>query len=347
LLQIAFLWTKQYVEGTIYWRQKKIVDRRYQMGYSPTTIRAPLDVPPEMRSEYAQNMLSITRGSGRLMLFAGDQKIEHLNDDFYGAGISPDDNDPEHLFRIASSAEIGCFATQMGLIARYGEDYPRVNYLLKLNSKTHLVKTEQAEPWSRAFYSLAQVDEFRQRSGLSVPAVGYTVYPGSEHEAHMLREAAQVIYGAHELGMIAVLWVYPRGAAVQDERDPHLIAGAAGLGCALGADFVKINYPKKDDVDSKVAFKEAVQAAGRCKVLCAGGSTVDVKLFLERLWEQVFVSGASGNATGRNVHQKRLKEAIRMCNAISAIVVNGVGLEAALDVYTGRKEFKVKEYSKP
>jgi DhnA family fructose-bisphosphate aldolase class Ia len=317
------------------------------MGFSSTTIRAPLDVPEEMRTQYVKNLFNITRGSGRLMLFAGDQKIEHLNDDFFGAGISPDDNYPEHLFRIASGAEIGCFATQMGLLARYGEDYPRVNYLVKLNSKTNLVKTEQAEPLSSALYTLAQVDEFRQHSALSIPAVGYTIYAGSEHEAHMLREAAQIIYGAHKRGMIAIVWIYPRGAAVKDEHDPHLIAGAAGLGGALGADFVKVNYPKQEGVDSKEAFKEAVQAAGRCKVLCAGGSSVDVKLFLERLWEQVFVSGAGGNATGRNIHQKRLKEAIQMCNAISAIVVNGAGVQEALDIYTGRKEFKVKDYTMP
>jgi DhnA family fructose-bisphosphate aldolase class Ia len=317
------------------------------MGLTSATIRAPLDVPQEMRAEYIRNALNITRGSGRLMLFAGDQKIEHLNDDFYGPGISPDDNDPEHLFRIASGAEIGCFATQMGLLARYGEDYPRVNYLVKLNSKTNLVKTDQADPLSGAFYTMAQVDEFRQHSGLRIPAVGYTIYAGSEHEAQMLHEASQIIHGAHERGIVAVVWIYPRGAAVKDEYDPHLIAGAAGLGCALGADFVKVNYPKKDGIDSKEAFKEAVQAAGRCKVLCAGGSSVGVKLFLERLWEQLFVSGAGGNATGRNIHQKRLKEAIQMCNSISAIVVNGVGVEEAMDIYTGRKEFKLKDDTMP
>lgn len=315
------------------------------MDFSMSAIRAPLDVPQELRMEYKRNLFTITKGSGRLMLFAGDQKIEHLNDDFHGPGISPDDNDPEHLFRIASGAEIGCFATQMGLIARYGEDYPNVNYLIKLNSKSNLVKTAQAEPFSGLFYSMEQVDGFRKSSALNIPAVGYTIYAGSEYEAHMLHEAAQIIHGAHKRGMIAIIWVYPRGKAVKDEHDPHLIAGAAGLGAALGADFVKVNYPKKDGVDSKEAFKEAVQAAGRCKVLCAGGSTVDVKLFLERLWEQIFVSGASGNATGRNIHQKRLKEAIQMCNAISAIVVNGEGVEEALQICTGRKEFKVKDYN--
>jgi DhnA family fructose-bisphosphate aldolase class Ia len=37
--------------------------------------------------------------------------------------------------RIASRAQIGVFATQLGLIARYGMDYPEVLYLVKLNSK--------------------------------------------------------------------------------------------------------------------------------------------------------------------------------------------------------------------
>jgi hypothetical protein len=34
-----------------------------------------------------------------------------------------------------------------------------------------------------------------------------------------------------------------------------------------------------------------------------------------------------------------------MCNAISAIVVNGEGVEEALQICTGRKEFKVKDYN--
>ncbi len=312
-----------------------------------TRVKVPLDVPKDMRTTYAKNFNLITKGSGRLMLFAGDQKIEHLNDDFYGSGIAPDDNDPEHLFRIASNATIGCFATQMGLIARYAEDYPRVSYLIKLNSKTNLVKTEQADPYSGAFYSVDQVDEFRESSELIIPAIGYTIYPGSEFEASMLFEAAELIHDAHQRGMLAVIWAYPRGKAVKNENDPHLIAGAAGLGCCLGADFIKVNYPHGADIDSKEAFKEAVHAAGRCRVLCAGGSSVDVKLFLQRLWEQIYVSGASGNATGRNIHQKRLEEAIRMCNAISAIVITRADVNEAMAIYTGRKELKLKGDNKP
>ena len=48
-------------------------------------VKVPLDVPAGMRDVYLANYDLITQGSGRLMLFAGDQKMEHLNDDFYGA----------------------------------------------------------------------------------------------------------------------------------------------------------------------------------------------------------------------------------------------------------------------
>jgi fructose-bisphosphate aldolase / 6-deoxy-5-ketofructose 1-phosphate synthase len=85
----------------------------------------PLDVPLGMQETYRANLRKITHGTGRLMLMAGDQKVEHLNEDFYGPHIAPDDADPEHLFRIASRARIGVLAIQLGLIARYGMDIRR------------------------------------------------------------------------------------------------------------------------------------------------------------------------------------------------------------------------------
>jgi fructose-bisphosphate aldolase/6-deoxy-5-ketofructose 1-phosphate synthase len=311
------------------------------MSMTAKDLMTPLDVPEEARGKYVDNYLTITRGSGNLMLFAGDQKVEHLNDDFYGEGIHEDDSDPEHLFRIASQAEIGVFATQLGLIARYGRDYPAVPYLVKLNSKTNLVKTSQTDPFSQQWYEAYQVVDFTNDSGLKILGVGYTVYLGSEFEHEMLHQAAQIIHEAHQNGLITVLWVYPRGKAVQDERDPHLIAGATGAAACLGTDFVKVNYPRKEGFESKEVLKEAIKAAGRTKVVCAGGSSVDVRAFLQQLHDQIFVSGAAGNATGRNIHQKPLSEAVRMCNAISAITIKGLSVEEAMAIYEGKKELIV------
>lgn len=299
-------------------------------------VIVPLDVPKAMRETYVNNYMEMTRGTGRLMLFAGDQKVEHLNDDFYGEGVPEDDADPEHLFRIASQAKIGIFATQLGLLARYGMDYRDVPYLVKVNSKTNLVETAQADPFSNLWYDVDQVIEFKENSGLKILGVGYTIYLGSEFEAEMLVQAAQVIYDAHQHGMLSVLWIYPRGEAVKDEKGPHLIAGATGVGACLGTDFVKVNYPKKEGAKSAEIFKEAIRAAGRTRVVCAGGTSDEAEAFLKKLYDQIHISGAQGNATGRNIHQKPLDEAVRMCNAVYAITVEDASVEDALKIYKGK-----------
>jgi fructose-bisphosphate aldolase / 6-deoxy-5-ketofructose 1-phosphate synthase len=306
-------------------------------------VVVPLDVPRTARKTYKENYLQITRDSGRLMLFAGDQKVEHLNDDFYGEGVSPDDNGPEHLFNIAVQSKIGVFATQLGLIARYGMDYPDVPYLVKLNSKTNIVKTSQADPCSGQWLEVADVVDFRDDSGLKVLGVGYTIYLGSEHESEMLAEAARIVFDAHHYGLITVLWIYPRGKAVKDEKDPHLIAGATGVAACLGTDFVKVNYPAKPGLQSKDIFKEAVLAAGRTKVVCAGGGSEDVESFLTTLHDQIHVSGASGSATGRNIHQKPLREAISMCNAIFAITVDDATQKEALKIYNEGPDYSYEQ----
>lgn len=287
------------------------------------TVRVPLDVPADRRKTWEENYRLMTRDKGRLFLMAGDQKVEHLNDDFFGQGIDPEDASPEHLFRIASAAPIGCFATQLGLIARYGESYPDIPYLVKLNSKSHLVKTAQREPVSLQWQTMEQVGAFIKSSGLKITGVGYTIYPGSEHESEMLTEAARLINDAHRMGLVAVIWAYPRGKAVNREQDPHMVAGAAGVAACLGADFVKVNPPLSPEGKPEGhLLSEAVKAAGRTGVVCAGGHETTPEAFLGRLHDQIHEGGTVGCATGRNVHQRSLEEAVRLCKAIHAVAID-------------------------
>jgi class I fructose-bisphosphate aldolase len=304
-------------------------------------VRVPADVPADMRETYIDNYLKATHNTGRLMLFACDQKVEHLNDDFYGEGIHADDADPEHLFRIGSQGICGVLAGQRGLIAAYAADYPDINYLVKINSKTHLVKTSQDDPYSPQLYDIQTVLDLRA-NGVNVVGIGYTIYLGSEYESQMMAEAGQLIADAHALGLIVVLWMYPRGKAVGDEKDPHLIAGAAGVACTLGSDFVKVNPPKGTDEKSSAEFlKEAAWASGRTGLVCAGGSTVDASTFLAQLYDQIHTGGAVGNATGRNIHQRGLDEAVRLTKAISAITLGDWGVEDAVAVFEGEKDFTI------
>ena len=302
-------------------------------------VRVPANVAPSARERYVENYLKLTRHTGRVALFAGDQKIEHLNDDFYGEGIPLDDADPEHLFKIAQGAKPGCLAVQLGLAAAYGEDYPDINYLIKLNSKTNLVKSDQRDPASLCLHAVDDVIDVAEGSGLSIVGVGYTIYLGSEYESDMLTEAAQVIHEAHQNGLCVVLWIYPRGAAVKDPKCPHLTAGATGTALCLGADFVKVSYPKVTEGSQAEAFKEATMAAGRTGVIVSGGSSRDVRAFLKDLHEQIHIAGARGNATGRNIHQKPLGEAVRMAKAINAITLGDQDVDSAYRVYQGDVDY--------
>ncbi len=299
-------------------------------------INVPVDVKYENERTYIESYLELTRETGRLMLFAGDQKVEHMNNDFYGEGIAKDDSNPVHLFEIASKAKIGVFATQFGLISKYAPDFPRIPYLVKLNSKTNLIPKSDKDPISTQWIDVEQVVKLKRRTGLNILGIGYTIYLGSKYENTMLKEAAQAITKAHENGLIAIIWSYPRGKAVPNEKDPHIIAGAAGVAATLGADFVKVNMPKSDKENPIELLKEAVSAAGKTQLVCAGGSSTNPREFLQRLYNQIHIAGTAGNATGRNIHQKPLKEAIAFTNAIYAITIENKTVNDAVKIYEKR-----------
>ena len=308
-------------------------------------VRVPGDVPEDVKDIYIDHFLQATHQTGKLMLFAGDQKVEHLNDDFFNKSdpqLSIEDQDPEHLFKIASQGTVGVFATQLGLISQYGKDYPDINYVVKMNSKTHLLPVSQVEPYSSLLWTVDDVIRLKQNTGLNIVGVGYTCYLGSEYEDKMLNHAAQLIQDAHDEGLLVVLWMYPRGKAVKDEKDAHLIAGAAGVAACLGADFVKCNVPYKNDEPCAFGLKEAVKAAGRTGVICAGGGSIAEDKFLQQLCDQLYIGGVRGNATGRNIHQKDLDKAVAFCDAISSMVLGDRELEFALKVFRGEESFKLE-----
>ena len=221
----------------------------------------------------------------------------------------------------------------------YGADHPEINYLVKMNSKTNLVKTAQSDPYSPQLHDLEAVLAMRE-NGVNIVGLGYTIYLGSEYESTMMAEAGQLIAEAHEEGLLVVLWIYPRGAAVTDEKAPELIAGAAGVALCLGADFVKVNPPAAiEGQTSAEGLAIASRAAGRTGLVCAGGSKADAHDFLTSLHDQIHIGGACGNATGRNIHMRSTEEAVRLTKAISAITLADYSVEDAEAVFNGEKDF--------
>ncbi|MFA6194293.1 MAG: aldolase [Patescibacteria group bacterium] len=309
------------------------------------SIKIPLSVPGGKKSAYLKNFRRLTNGSGNLLLIAGDQKVEHLNNDFYGPGISPEDKNPEHLFRIAAASQGGVLAAHPGLISRYGQDYRSLPYIIKLNGKTNIGEGEKNS--SKVWWKVEDVVKFKKQSDLNIVAIGYTLYLGGIYEAKMLRAAAKAIFEAHQAGLLAVLWVYPRGQDIKEE-DIHIIAGGAGVAAALDADFVKIKYPYnlKDKKATALKFQEAVEAAGRTKVICVGGDKRPVKEILEHLEGQINISKAAGMAIGRNLHQRPLEEATRLNAALGAIIFHGKNAKEALAIYNTKLNLRIKHSSR-
>ena len=275
----------------------------------------PRDVPEAMHAAYRQHMQTLFKNNTPCIIFAFDQKLEHASTDFIGTSINDQASDPAHAFAIATASPVNAFATHLGLIARYAQDFPQLAYIAKLNGKTNLLKKEESDPLSRQLWSVDDVLQLTEQ-GVNIIGIGYTIYLGSEHESIMLQEAAQCINQAHEHGLVAIIWAYPRGKSITNERDPFIIAGAAGVAASLGADVVKINAPDaKDGTSTTEWLKEIVKAAGTTKVICAGGPQKDAATFVAKI-ASYCAAGASGVALGRNLFQRSHKEAVALAQAL-------------------------------
>jgi fructose-bisphosphate aldolase/6-deoxy-5-ketofructose 1-phosphate synthase len=301
-----------------------------------TNFKIPLTVPGDQKSKYRRNYELATNYTGRLLLLAGDQKVEHLNDDFFGSRIAAADASPEHLFKIATGSKGVLLAAHLGLIARYGQDYPQIPYLVKINGRTNLGPNEEKNS-SKCWWKVENIVKFQKQSGLKIVGIGYTLYLGGKYEAKMLAKIAKAFLEAHQNGLIAVLWVYPRGKNIKEE-DIHTIAGGAGVAACLNADFVKVKYPynTKDKKATAKKFQEVTRAAGRTKVICVGGSQRPIKELITELSQQIKISKTAGLAIGRNLHQRPLEEALRLTKALGAIIFKEAELKEALKIYTAK-----------
>ena len=270
-------------------------------------MKIPLTVPSAYKKKYQKNFMQLTHDhpQERCFIFAADQRLEHLYDDFHGTEIPDTVGDPEHIFQIAQEAPISALATHFGLIARYGPDFPNIPYVVKMNGKSNLINPEQQDPYSSLLFSLETV--LASDASINLVGLGYTIYLGSRYESAMLREASLVVEAAHSKGLVAFLWIYPRGNNLLIKKNQYLSAGATGTAVSLGADFVKIAAPP-----SYEELKAAVQNGGNTGVICAGGASQEPKQLLINIEKQL-ESGARGCAIGRNIFQKNRKDAINVC----------------------------------
>ena len=258
-----------------------------------------------------ENELSVIQRDGKTLLLAMDHGLEHGPTDFEPVSETVD---PETVFDVATHDAVTGMAVQKGIAETYYPSYEdEVALVAKLNGTTNL---RMGEPTSPTNMSVDYAVE------LGADAVGYTLYPGSNHEPEMFAEFREIQERAREYDLPVVLWSYPRGQGVKNDTKDDTIAYAARIGLELGADAVKIKSP-----GSQEAMEWATRAAGEVDVLLSGGSKVDERAFLRSVRETLD-AGGSGLAVGRNVWQREDPE--RMLDALERVIFEGAAPEAAL-----------------
>jgi class I fructose-bisphosphate aldolase len=267
----------------------------------------------ELRDSLKANMSNFLR-DGKGMLLAYDQGFEH--------GPSADFNDknidPNYILDIAAKGDFTGLVLHKGIAEKY--DTGKIPLIVKLNGKTSLPK---GEPVS------TQVCSVEEAVSLGAKGVGYTIYLGSAHESLMLQEFGEIQEEAHDDGIPAIAWIYPRGEAVKNDTSPEIVSYAARAGLEVGADAVKIKYS-----GSPETFSWAVKAAGLIKVFMSGGPKAPTdETFLSQV-KGAMDGGATGLAVGRNVWQHQ--EPLKMASALKEIIFNGREVDKALQLVVAR-----------
>jgi class I fructose-bisphosphate aldolase len=282
-----------------------------------------LDLPAGKRSRLYRLLYKYGPGHGRMMVLPIDQGLEHGPRDFF---VNPESLNPEFELRLALEGGFSAIAFQVGLAEKYLKAFAgKVPLILKINGKTEIPPDDEAFSPCHA----AVEDAVR----LGADAVGYTCYIGSPRQDEDFIQFGRVRREAERAGMPVIMWAYPRGKFMEAKggRDSlYAVDYAARVAQELGADVVKVNYPKVDEekraqypkeyrdlkLDKKEMLEKVVASAGRTLTLMSGGS----KRSDEQLFDDVKVAleaGVTGFIFGRNMWQRRFGEALEVAGKIA------------------------------
>ncbi len=292
------------------------------MATRPMTVED-LDLPTGKKVRLYRLLYKYGPGNGRLMVLPIDQGLEHGPRDFF---VNPESLNPEFQLRLALEGGFSAIAFQVGLAEKYLRAFAgKVPLILKINGKTEI------PPDDEAFSPCHATVEDAVRLGAD--AVGYTCYIGSPRQDEDFVQFGRVRREAERAGLPLIMWAYPRGSSIEQKggRDSlYAVDYAARVAQELGADVVKVNYPKIDEqkralypkeyrelsLSKREMLEKIVASAGRTLTLMSGGS----KRSDEELFDDVRVAlegGVTGFIFGRNMWQRRFGEALEVAARIT------------------------------
>ena len=175
---------------------------------------------------------------------------------------------------------------------------------------------------------------------LGCTAVGFTIYPGSDHQYDMIEEFKEISLEATEYGLPSVLWSYPRGPEISKEAETSIdtISYSAHIAALLGAHIIKVKPPtslvSENSLEEKynasmnlASLSDRINHIKKCAfnfkriVVFSGGNAKGDKEILEEI-KLIKEGGGNGSIIGRNTFQRPKKDALNLLNNIIDIYKN-------------------------
>lgn len=276
----------------------------------------------------------ILGGTGKLVILPVDQGFEHGPARSFAP--NPSAYNPLYHFELAIESGCSAYAAPLGFIEAGAAEYAgEIPLILKLNS--HDTLTDEKDPRS------AQTASVRDALRLGCAGVGYTIYPGSAFSQEMYQQLREIAEGAGSLGLVVVVWSYPRGSGLttKGETAIDVVAYAAQIAAQLGAHIIKVKLPT-DHIEQAAAKKvyeahqipiktladrvhHVVQSAfdGRRIVVFSGGIKEEDEAFFSQV-RAIRDGGGFGSIIGRNTFQRPKPEALRFLATVMKIYAEGV-----------------------
>jgi len=273
-------------------------------------ILSNLDLALGKRIRLYRLMYTYGLRNGTLNLLPIDHGLEHGPSDFFS---NPGSLDPEYVLNLAISLGVSGIVMHIGLAEKYMKKYAgNIPLVLKLNGKTSI--PDDDAPISPLTASVE--DAVR----LGADAVGYTLYVGTPDQKEDIAQFREVKRDADRYGMPIIVWSYPRGKAIEEKggkESLYAVDYAARVGCELGADIIKINFPVIDEskmdlypepynklyLSQGECIKKVVKSAGNTLVLVSGGSKIGDEDLLNKV-KLSMEAGSAGIIFGRNLWQR-------------------------------------------
>ncbi|HKJ73388.1 MAG TPA: class I fructose-bisphosphate aldolase [Alphaproteobacteria bacterium] len=266
-------------------------------------------------------------GTGKMVILPVDQGFEHGPARSFAP--NPAAYDPHYHFQLAIDAGLNAFATPLGMVEAGAVSFAgQIPLILKVNS---------SNSWSME-KDQAITANVGDALRLGCSAIGFTIYPGSDHFDEMVEEIRELAEEAKSVGLAVVVWSYPRGGNISKDGETAMdvAAYAAHMAALIGAHIIKIKLPSDhlEQPEAKKVYEEQqvdistqakrvahiMQSAfnGRRIVVFSGGAKKGETSVYDDA-RAIRDGGGNGSIIGRNTFQRPREDALKMLDTIIKI----------------------------